>query len=176
MTRSALLVIDFQNAVFQSPPAWKAEQVMERIRQLIASARASATPVIYVQHAEAGCEWEEGGEGWHFPAPIAPQAGDFVSAKSQCDAFFGTGLQAHLREQGIERVVICGFATEFCIDTNVRHAASSGLVVVVAADAHTTRDRTHLDAERIVAHHNATWRQFGGIDLVDSAALRFDAA
>lgn len=171
--RTALIVIDFQNAVFQDPPAHQVQIVMDRIGKLIAAARASSTPVIYVQHEEAGCEWEAGGEGWHFPAPIAPQPGDFVSAKSQCDAFFGTALLAHLSEQGIGRVVICGYATEFCIDTNVRHAASSGLEVVVAADAHTTRDRPHLDAARIIEHHNATWSLFGGIELLESSAIRF---
>ena len=173
--RTALVVIDFQNAVFLDPPARQAGAVMQRIAALISAARAAGTPVIYVQHEEAGREWEAGSESWRFPQPIAPQAGDFVSAKSQCDAFFGTGLRAHLAKQGIGRVVICGYATEFCIDTNVRHAASSGLAVVVAADAHTTRDRDHLDAARIIAHHNATWRRFGGIELVDSGDIRFGA-
>ena len=173
--RTALVVIDFQNAVFLEPPAHQAGLVLERIRALIAAARAAAAPVIYVQHGEAGCEWEAGSESWRFPPAIAPQPGDFVSAKSRCDAFFGTGLRAHLAEQGIERVVICGYATEFCIDTNVRHAASSGLAVVVASDAHTTRNRPHLEAARIIEHHNETWRRFGGIELAGSAAVRFGA-
>ncbi|MYM21093.1 isochorismatase family protein [Duganella sp. FT135W] len=170
---TALIVIDFQNAVFIEPPAHQAQQVLTRIAALIASARAAGTPVIYVQHEEAGCEWESGTDSWQFPASIAPQPGDFVSTKSQCDAFFGTGLQAHLRGQGIQHLVVCGYATEFCIDTNVRHAASSGLSVTVAADAHTTRDRAHLDAARIMEHHAATWRNFGRIELIDSADIRF---
>ncbi|RZT06247.1 Nicotinamidase-related amidase [Duganella sp. CF402] len=173
--QTALIVIDFQNAVFIAPAAHQAQQVLARIAALIAAARAAGTPVIYVQHEEAGCEWERGTDSWQFPAAIAPQPGDFISTKSQCDAFFGTGLQAHLQQQGIQRVVICGYATEFCIDTNVRHAASSGLAVTVAADAHTTRDRAHLDAARIIEHHAATWRGFGGIQLIDSAAIHFGA-
>lgn len=172
--RTALIVIDFQNAVFLDPPAHQADLVLARIGSLIEAARASATPVIYVQHDEAGCEWEAGSESWHFPPAIAPRPGDFVSAKSQCDAFFGTPLRAHLAGQGIERVVICGYATEFCIDTNVRHAASSGLAVVVAADAHTTRSRAHLDASSIIAHHNATWDNFGGIVLLESDNIDFE--
>jgi nicotinamidase-related amidase len=173
--RTALIVIDFQNAVFIEPAAHQATQILTRIAALIAAARSAGTPVIYVQHDEPGCEWERGSDSWQFPAAIAPQPGDFVSAKSQCDAFFGTGLHDYLRQQGIQRVVICGYATEFCIDTNVRHAASSGLSVIVAADAHTTRDRAHLDAPRIIEHHAATWRSFGGIELIDSAAIDFNA-
>ena len=172
---TALIVIDFQNAVLLDPPARQAGLVLERIASLIAGARAANTPVVYVQHEEAGCEWEAGSDSWRFPPQIAPQPGDFVSAKSQCDAFFGTGLRAHLVRQGIEHVIICGYATEFCIDTNVRHAASSGLAVTVVADAHTTRDRAHVEAARIIEHHNATWRQFGGIRLLDADDVRFGA-
>ncbi|NVM80103.1 nicotinamidase-related amidase [Duganella sp. SG902] len=173
---TALIVIDFQNAVFVEPAAHQAGPVLERIRGLIAAARAAGAPVVYVQHAEPGCEWEEGTDSWRFPPAIAPQPGDFVSAKSQCDAFFGTGLRAWLNERAIAHVVICGYATEFCIDTNVRHAASSGLAVTVAADAHTTRDRPHLDAVRIIEHHQAIWRGFGGIRLTDSGDVRFAEA
>lgn len=173
---TALIVIDFQNAVFVEPAAHQAGAVLERIRGLIAAARAAGAPVVYVQHAEPGCEWEEGTDSWRFPPAIAPQPGDFVSAKSQCDAFFGTRLRAWLNERAIAHVVICGYATEFCIDTNVRHAASSGLAVTVAADAHTTRDRPHLDAARIIEHHQAIWRGFGGIRLTDSGDVRFAEA
>ncbi|CAN7530698.1 cysteine hydrolase family protein [Pseudoduganella sp. LjRoot289] len=171
--RTALIVIDFQNAVFIEPPAYQAVLVLERIRGLIAAARASGAPVVYIQHEEPGSDWEAGRESWQFPPEIAPQAGDFISAKARSNAFFGTGLHDHLHGQGIGRVVVCGYATEFCIDTNVRHAAGAGLETVVATDAHTTRDRAHLAAPAIIEHHHATWRGFGGIRLCDSGAVRF---
>ncbi|MYM30778.1 isochorismatase family protein [Duganella sp. CY15W] len=172
--RAALMVIDFQNAVFtESPAGYQADVVMERIRKLIAKARASGTQIIYIQHDEAGTEWALNGKGWAFPEAIAPQAGDFVSPKNQCDGFFNTGLTAFLNEQEIQRLVICGFATEFCVDTNVRHAASSGYPVTLAMDAHTTRDRAHLNAASIIEHHNATWRNFGGIQLLNSEEIVF---
>lgn len=178
--KSALLVIDFQNAILEAPPAYQAGLVLERIRELIGRARHSGTPVIFVQHQEAGTAWEAGSKTWEFPAAIAPQPQDYVSAKQSCDAFRNSDLERHLAEQGIGRLVICGYATEFCIDTNVRRAASLGLETVVVSDAHTTRDRPHLDAQHIVAHHNWVWSEFANpgnpIRLSPAAEVEFTAS
>jgi nicotinamidase-related amidase len=168
--QSALIVIDYQNAIFDAPPAYQADIVLERIRALIARARASAAPVIFVQHDDAGTVWEKGSPTWEFPAAIAPQAGDYVSAKDACDAFRHGALESRLREQGIEQVFVCGYATEFCIDTNVRRLASLGLATVVVADAHTTRDRPHMKAAQIIEHHNWIWSGFSSPGV--SLALR----
>jgi len=175
--KSALLVIDFQNAIFTEPPAYQVDAVLERIRQLIEKARESGTPVIYVQHEDAGTAWEAGCKTWEFPSAIAPQPEDYISIKTSCDAFRNTSLDRHLFDQGIQRIFICGYATEFCVDTNVRRAASLELETVVVADAHTTRDRAHLDAQKIIEHHNAVWKAFANpgnpIKLCSTRAVRF---
>lgn len=155
----ALIVIDFQNAVLSEPPAWQADTMLERIAGLIIRARAASVPVIYVQHDTARSDWEAGTPGWQFPARIAPQPQDHVSAKNSCDAFRQTGLQQHLALAGIKTIYVCGYATEFCIDTSVRRAASLEVATVVILDAHTTRDRPHMAAPTIVEHHNWVWRQ-----------------
>ncbi len=178
--KAALLVIDFQNAVFLAPPAANALQVQERIRHLIEHARAVGAPVIYVQHEESGTAWEAGSETWRFPDAIAPREGDYVSPKCASDAFVGSALASHLADREIERVFVCGYATEFCIDTNVRRAASLGIETIVVEDAHTTRDRPHLAAENIIEHHNWIWREFSSpgkpIRLVPSASVDFGGA
>ena len=165
--QSALIVIDYQNAIFDAPPAYQADLVLERIAALIARARAGAAPVIFIQQEDAGTAWEKGSATWAFPAAIAPAPGDYVSAKDASDAFRHSGLEAHLREQGIEQVFVCGYATEFCIDTNVRRMASLGLATVVVTDAHTTRDRPHMKAAQIIEHHNWVWSGFSspGVSL-----------
>ena len=156
----ALMIIDYQNAIFSHPPAFDADAVLERIRRMIGKARNAAVPVVYVQHNEAGTPWEAGSASWRFPDAIAPQPGDLVSAKQSCDAFRDTGLQAQLAERSIGKIFVCGYATEFCIDTSVRRAASLGLETIVVADAHTTRNRPHLDARQIIEHHLWIWKEF----------------
>ena len=50
-----------------------------------------------------------------------------------------------------------GSATDFCVDTTVRAAASRDYEVALIADGHTTRDRPHLEAAAIIQHHNWMW-------------------
>jgi nicotinamidase-related amidase len=50
-----------------------------------------------------------------------------------------------------------GFATEFCVDSTLRNAASKDFAIVVVADAHTTADNPVLKAELIRQHHNWAW-------------------
>lgn len=170
---SALLIIDFQNAVFIDPPAYQADMVLERIRSLITRARQAGMPVVYVQHDEAGTVWEKDSATWQFPPAIAPQPGDLVSAKQHSSAFQQTPFQAALAERGIDEVFVCGYATEFCLDTNIRQAAALGIKTVVIADAHTTRQRPHMDAPAIIQHHNWIWSEIGQIRVVPHEQLPF---
>ncbi|MFZ6653842.1 isochorismatase family protein [Undibacterium sp. TJN19] len=171
--QSALLIIDFQNAIFTEPAAWQADLVLQRIQQLIARARQAGMPVVYVQHDEAGTIWEHGSQTWQFPAAITPLPGDFVSPKQHSSAFQNSAFQAGLAERGIQKVFVCGYATEFCMDSNIRQAASLNIYTVVISDAHTTRNRPHMDAPKIIEHHNWVWSEMGQIDVVPADSLPF---
>lgn len=75
------------------------------------------------------------------------------------------------------RLIICGYASEFCVDTTVRRAAALGFTVVIAADAHTTHDKSHASGKQIREHHNATLpgiTSFGPvISAVRSSEIQF---
>lgn len=170
-THSALVVIDVQNASFSLRPAYQSSTILARIASLIGQAREAALPVIYVQHDEAGSEYESGTEGWRMPAAIAPRESDVVIAKHNSSAFHHTELQARLGSQRLRTLYFCGYATDFCIDSTVRQAVSLDYDVVVIADAHTTDDKPYLSAAKIIEHHNFVWRQTGAIRLVPSDQL-----
>ena len=80
--------------------------------------------------------------------------------KSGCDSFFETELDAILSRHRVTEVIIAGCATDFCVDTTVRSAPTHGYKTTVISDAHTTRDRPHLTAQRIIIHHNYVWADF----------------
>ena len=61
---------------------------------------------------------------------------------------------------GIDRLIITGCATDYCVDTTVRSALARGWPTIVPSDGHTTVDRPHLSATQIIAHHNAIWADF----------------
>jgi len=71
-----------------------------------------------------------------------------------------TDLEEFLRARSIDRLIVTGCATDYCVDTTVRSALARGYPTTVPSDGHTTSDRPHLAAAKIIEHHNAIWSDF----------------
>lgn len=159
MPNTALIVIDVQRALFEpAPRPHEADQVLQRIHQLVRAARAAALPVLWVQHEDPRPDHAlaHGCAGWAVHPAAGAEAQDVFIRKTTPDAFLRTGLADWLATRGIGHLVVCGYATEYCVDTTTRRAAGLGLAVTLAADAHTTHDKPHASGALIRAHHNAT--------------------
>lgn len=155
--KSALLIIDVQRGLFDAAPRpFEADAVVERINGLAARARAVGAPVIFIQHEREASALAFESEGWQLERNLLVLTGDIALRKTTPDSFLRTELAQTLQDHGIQHVVICGYATEFCVDTTVRRAAALGFEVSLAADAHTTHDKPHASAAQIRTHHNAT--------------------
>jgi nicotinamidase/pyrazinamidase len=61
-----------------------------------------------------------------------------------------TALQGILRERGIERVVVCGLATDYCVNATAVDAARFGFDAAVLIDACLAVDLQPGDGERAV--------------------------
>lgn len=48
--------------------------------------------------------------------------------KNVNSSFIGTGLEAHLRQNGIRQIIVAGLTTDHCVSTTVRMAANLGVV------------------------------------------------
>jgi nicotinamidase-related amidase len=94
--------------------------------------------------------------GWPIYAAIAPQAGEPIVDKTHSDSFWDTNLQAILNDLGVQKLIVAGMQTDYCVDTTCRRAASLGYEVTLVGDAHSTWDNGILSAEQIVNHHNQT--------------------
>lgn len=153
--KSAVVVIDVQSILFDpEPQPFEAKQVLNRINHITESARAKSVPVIFVQHEQADSAIEYGSEGWALQSSLVTESGDHFVRKTSPDSFLNTELQSLLTELGVERLIVCGYATEFCVDSTVRRAAGLGYPVTLVSDAHTTHDKPHASGELIRAHHN----------------------
>jgi nicotinamidase-related amidase len=151
-----LLVIDMQNAWLNRATArFDREGVIRRINLAARHIRAQCGQVIFIQHCDADAL--PGGDGWQLDAGLERLEGDRAIDKTACDSFCDTALFDMLLERDAKTLVVAGLATEFCVDTTVRAAASMGFDVIALSDAHTTGDRDHLSAEQIIAHHNWVW-------------------
>ena len=161
MPATALLIIDMQLGNFQgSDPIYKGERLLSRIQHLIAKARGAGISIFYVRNKGGQGDPDEfGTSGWEIHPTIVPKEGDLVIEKETPDAFHKTNLHQDLKSKGIEKLVIAGLQTEYCIDTTCRRAYSLGYKAVLAKDAHSTWDSPNLSAEQITAHHN---RVLGG--------------
>jgi len=60
---------------------------------------------------------------------------DSYSAFRENDRRTATGLAAYLRERGIERVTVCGLATDFCVLYSALDARDAGFATTLVLDA-----------------------------------------
>ena len=160
----ALLVVDVQSRVVDWSQATSegSEEVLARINELMAKARAAKAQVIYVQHdGDADGRLAPGSEGWQLHPSIAPVHGETVIRKRASDSFYETSLEDELKARGIKHLVIVGCRTQYCIDATCRSAVSRDYDVTLAKDAHMTVDTETLKASQIIAHHNETLDDFG---------------
>ncbi len=153
----ALLIVDMQVGLFEGPlPRHDADGVIRRVNEIARAVRATGGIVVFVQHEDEG-GLRPGTEGWEILPTLERMDTDLLVHKQACDSFYETDLSDLLEKHGVQQLIVVGCATDFCVDTTVRAAASRDYEVVVAADAHTTKDRQHLDAVSIIKHHNWMW-------------------
>jgi nicotinamidase-related amidase len=154
---SALLVIDVQRGLCTGRwAAFDIDRVIANINSVAAKARAAGAPVVFIQHEGDDSPLRFESEDWQLDERLAAAPEDLRLRKTACDSFHQTQLQALLQSRGVDRLVVCGLQSDFCVDTTVRRALGLGYPVTLVADAHSTVDNGVLTAAQIVAHHNVT--------------------
>jgi nicotinamidase-related amidase len=159
-TDIALLVIDMQVGLFGADtPRHDTEGTVGRINELARAVRRAGGVVVFVQHnGPPGDVFEPGRDGWRLLPALEQLPSDPVVHKRACDAFYETDLAQVLDRHGATRLMMTGCATDFCVDTTIRAAASRDYDVTVVEDGHTTADRPHVDALSVIRHHNWVWQ------------------
>jgi nicotinamidase-related amidase len=146
---AALLVMDVQPAIVER---FAGDDLLERIAEAIAAARASGIRVIYVRVAfrpghpevssrnrtfaavqDAGGLIDDDGAGIH--DAVAPLPGEVVVTKRRVGAFAGSDLDVVLRAGEITHLVLCGIATSGVVLSTVRAAADLDFELSVLHDA-----------------------------------------
>lgn len=153
---TALLVVDVQRDVVG--PGVDAEGVVARIGSLVQRARDEGTPVVWVQHADAGLE--HGSPGWQLVDGLSPAPGEPLVHKEHADSFEGTTLEAELAGLSAGRLVVTGAQTDVCIRSTIHGAFTRGYDVTLVSDAHTTEDLSAYGApppDSVIAHTNLYW-------------------
>jgi len=174
--QTALLIVDLQVAMFESetdPPIHDAHGLLQRAGDLIARARAAGVPVIYVRHdGGPGDPLEAGRPGWDIHPVLQPAAEEIIVEKRAPDSFHETELGEVLAESGIEKLIIAGAQTDYCINATCRRAAALGFDTTLVADTHSTWGSGGKTAAQIIDTYNAELGNLG-VQLVPSGSVAF---
>jgi aminoglycoside 6'-N-acetyltransferase len=169
---TVLLVIDVQQALVDALEPHRRAAFLHTLTSLIARARAQATPVLYVRHADD--ELRPNTSAWEIASEIAPHPGDAIIEKRHRDAFRETELHDALSRLGADHIVVSGMQTEFCVDATMREADRRGFRVTLIADGHATYAVDGASEEQIRAqvHRVARGRVAEIISADDLFAVR----
>jgi nicotinamidase-related amidase len=127
-----------------------------------------------IQHEEEGL-LAHGKAGWQLAQGLMTAPEDLRVSKTSPDSFDRTSLNKLLQEREVNRLVICGLQTDYCVNATVRQARTLGYDVVLASDAHSTVDNGNLRADDIIAEHNKDLARLTGsvarIDVKPAAQI-----
>ncbi|CEA07181.1 Streptothricin hydrolase [Arthrobacter saudimassiliensis] len=154
---TALLVIDMQNAYFESPELQKHQaRMVEKTNELIRIARSAEVPVLMVctEHEQDRSTWTlsmlDDGQGFIFSGS---EQAEFIPGleyeqlprlvKTRDSAFVGTDLLLRLRNWNVEHLVLAGVATHNCVGQTAAEAFAHNFRVVFAGEAVASTDEEY---------------------------------
>jgi nicotinamidase-related amidase len=182
MTKTIFLVMDMMNDLVAEDGfnaqtygvQVKKRDILTNTAKAIAAARAAGVPIGYVRvgfspdyreapqnspifsGARTNGIFKLGTKGTEVHPALAPQEGDFDIVKHRVSPFYATSLEAILRAQGIERIVMCGVSTNGVVHSGAREAHDRDYEVVILEDccAGVTADE-HMHAIACLARYGA---------------------
>jgi len=154
---TALILVDLQKGIVaKDTKPYPAAAVVAKAARLAQAFRAHKLPVILV-HVTGGAPGRN-----ELPKPATPpadwadlvpeldrQPDDHVVEKKSWGAFAHTGLDEHLRAQGVTQLVVAGIATAIGVESTARQAYEAGFNVTLAIDTMTDlKAETHENSVR----------------------------
>ncbi len=153
LSKSALVIIDCQNTYREGVMELVGvEPALGEVARLLARARSARVPVFHVMHdAGPGTPYDVRAPIGQISDPVRPIEGEPVIVKSHPNSFWNTDLDARLRAQGVENLVLAGFMTHVCVNSTARGAFNLGYRATVVGDATATRDLPGVDGSVVSA-------------------------
>jgi nicotinamidase-related amidase len=179
---NALLVVDVQQNMFAAEPALhRREELLERVRALVAGARSAGAPVVFVRNCGGPEDPDvKGTPGWELHDALVPRAGELLVDKDEGNALagriVGTGelLGAWLAGRGAGRVTLCGMQSEWCITRTAEGVLAAGMGLDLVADAHSTFDGRTSTAAAVIGETNRAFAARPGVRVLRADQVAFE--
>ena len=159
--KTAILIMDFINdivntdsAIAKAAACVKQGHVIKHANAVIEFGRKKKLPIIFVKvgfspnyiecpdqptslfrQVPSFKAYQLGTWGTEFHPDLDYQKGDTVVTKHRISAFYATDLEAILRAQEINQLVLCGVSTDLVVQTTARDAHDRDYEVIVITDA-----------------------------------------
>jgi nicotinamidase-related amidase len=135
----AFLVIDIQRDYFPGGayPLVEPEAAADAARRVLDHFRTGGEPVVHLKHvwdAPDAPFMRPGTDGIEIHDAVAPADGEPVIEKTEPNGFLGTRLEEHLRDGGVDELVVAGMMSSMCVDATVRAGADLGFGMTVIHD------------------------------------------
>lgn len=168
--KTALLVIDVQKLYTDIDNAYLVDDsggVIERINRIIEHSIKKCYEIIYIKHVHAKdgsdsgrmfdftgeqgeIEFIDGSKEVDFSSGLYVKEGATIIIKHRYDSFIGTELEQILKNNGIEKVIIVGFMTNFCCESTARSAHDRDFFVDFVWDATGTPGVENISTEDLI--------------------------
>jgi nicotinamidase-related amidase len=113
MSKPAFLIVDMQKNCKAGTSCKAAfEKAVEYINEISQHFRAKQLPVVIIQDCEDGGPETE---GFACVDELVVSDQDYRVMKSFCNSFWQTDLDELLKKEGVDCVIISGFAAEYCV-------------------------------------------------------------
>ncbi len=172
MTTTALVLVDAQRNMLEGAELVpSAASVRAVLGGLLDNARASRAVIVHVMNdGSHGDPDEPFTPGWELV--FEPGEEEIVVRKDQSDTFAANpDLADTLRKRQVERVVIAGMQSEFCIEATSRGALAEGFKVSLPRGAHATYDGEESAAD--VSALSERSLEAEGVDVVGLFEVEF---
>ncbi|MET7706273.1 isochorismatase family protein [Micromonospora sp. NPDC005413] len=164
--RTAVVLIDLQRQmVDQSLAPHSGPEVVARCVTLADAARAAGALVVVVQFEQPGVDPQSAGN--RLVPEVTPKPGDLKIIKRTWGPFQDTGLDATLRERGVDTLVVAGVATNYGVEQTARIGYEIGYRMVLPQDA--------MSGLQTEAHEFAVSHIFRALGTVCTTAEVVDA-
>lgn len=109
----AFLIIDVQHQHIKDVPQSKIDNACEHINYVSGVLRAAGHPIIHIRDIEGMTE--ETADRYEIIEEIVVDPADLTVNKEYSNAFWKTNLEEVLVQQGVEKLILAGYAAEHCV-------------------------------------------------------------